>query len=172
MQQIVPRSANGERPDHAGLLVVPDRAVELVLARIEVHGQPSGAVHDGLGLLLDPVALDLDCMGDLRGVGEGDDDLLRLGTERGLVEGELSGGIAGWAAAVVLGLGALVVGLAAAAVEPGATSAVPVAAVIRLVVPAPGGGESEGRDNDSDERDLIRPGVRGAEAPGSLGRPQ
>jgi hypothetical protein len=35
---------------------------------LEVHGQPRGAVRDGLGLLLDVVPLDIDGVRDLRRV--------------------------------------------------------------------------------------------------------
>src|SRR3954463_16430716 len=72
---------------HAGLPVAVDRAVELVLAWLQRHGQPRGAaVADGLAVLVDAVALDRDRMRQGGGVLHDDRHPAGLRAQIGLVE--------------------------------------------------------------------------------------
>src|SRR5215218_2337947 len=87
-------SLDRERAGHAAGLVAVHRAVVLVLPGLQVHGHLRRlALADRVGLLLDPLALDLDSVREGGRVVEDDRGLPGLGGERALVELQRAAGV-------------------------------------------------------------------------------
>src|SRR5215208_2418038 len=152
-------SADSQRALHAGVLVAVDRAVELVLAGLEVDRHVGGSLGQGLRLLLHAVTLDLDGVRRAGRVVHDDRDLARLGGQLGLVELERPARIGGQ---LQLARGAPAPAGALARVGPislGSRGGVPgAAAVVRVVAPASGGDEGQARENGSEHQHWLSHG--------------